>query len=141
MQVLLQEKPATAITSQDARRFERVQAVAQDLKGLLEHNNSAFDDEIIQRQMELMERWMECYRSNLVTPNTFSETSTALITDMRGRLKLAVEEQQRLEGEGGNPSTKEQVEKSEETLKAIRRSEKLLQEIETLFPNSNVNKQ
>jgi hypothetical protein len=118
---------------QDDPQFIRVQSLAQELKQLLEHNDTTFDDDIIRRQMELLERWMECYCAHLVAPDTFSETASALISDMRGRLKLSVEEQQRLEGEGGVPSSKEQLEKDEDMLRAIRRSQKLLTEVETLF--------
>jgi hypothetical protein len=118
-----------------------VRALTDELKQLLEHNNTAFDDEIIRRQMELLGNWMECYRTNLVAPATFSETGVALLNDMRARLKLSIEEQQRLEGEGGNPSTKEQVEKTEELLKVIRRSEKLLAEVEALFPEHHMEPQ
>jgi len=114
-------------------RLQWVEALADDLKQLLENNNTAFDDEMIGRQIELVERWIDCYCHNLVAAETFSEASAELLADLRMRLKLAAEELQRLEGEGGNPATEEQMAANEETLKAIRRSEKLLSHIETLF--------
>lgn len=120
-------------TKPDENQLHKVEALVNELKHLLECNDTVFDDEIIGRQMQILETWMECYHSGIIATATFHETSTALLTDLRGRLKLAAEELQRLEGEGGNPASKEQVEKNEGLNKAIRRSEKLISNIEELF--------
>jgi|GEM_PF-4389214 len=114
-------------------QLERVQALTGELKQLLGRDNSAFDDEIVHHQIDLLEYWMDCYRRNIITVGTFSGVSIALLNDLRARLKLAAEELQRLEDEGGNPATKEQAKKTDEVVKAVRRSEKLLSNIEELF--------
>lgn len=119
------------------QQLQQVETLIDELKHLLEENDSVFDDEIICRQIDLLEHWMGCYRDGLIDSDTFSSASTALLGDLRTRLKLAEEEIQRLEDEGGASTNKEQIEENEELLQAIRRSEKLLANIEGLFPSTN----
>jgi len=107
-------------------QWQRMKALADDLKQLVERNNSVFDDENIRRQIAVLERWMDHYCRDLVTAETFYETSAALLADLGSRLKLTTEERQRLEGEGGLPATREQAEQNEEMLKTIRRIETIV---------------
>lgn len=130
------EPEAGSATSRE-HQLRRVETLTGELKQLLERNNSVFDDEIIHRQISLLEHWMDCYHRGLVTADTFSGASVALVSDLQTRLKLAEEEIQRLEDEGGATANKEQIEENEALLQAIRRSEKLITSIETLFPNSH----
>jgi hypothetical protein len=135
-----EHKPAERKSTQakpDTLKLQQVQIVTDELKRLLQNNNTAFDDEVIRRQVDLLEHWMDCYRRDLFNVDTFSEASTALISDLRARLKLAAEEVQRLEDEGWAVPNREQLEENEEMLRAITRSEQLLMNIEELFSIKN----
>ena len=134
MQDIMARRPKgyEARPKQNPAQLQRMQELLEEMKCLMERNDSIFDDESVRREMTMLERWMESYRSDLVSMDTFCETSVLLLADLRTRLKLAAEELQRLEGEGGNPASKEQVDKNEQLLKAVRRSEKLFLNIEEL---------
>jgi len=103
------------------------------LKRLLVKYESALEQEGIREQVEILERWMESYRRGLSAACKISENGPALLTEMKKRLKLAADELQRLEGEGGNPASKEQTTQIEELLKASRRIEQVLPNIEHIF--------
>ena len=96
------------------------------LKDLLALDLNTFGDKNISRELEVLGRWNAYYHKNLVTLEAFSETCMIVLANLRDRLKLALEEMQRLEGEGGPTASKEQVEKNEALVKAIRRIETLL---------------
>jgi hypothetical protein len=131
------EEHKSAKSKPDTLKLQQVQIVTDELKRLLQNNNTAFDDEVIRRQVDLLEHWMDCYRRDLFNVDTFSEASAALISDLRARLKLAGEEVQRLEDEGWAVPNREQLEENEEMLRAIARSEQLLLNIEELFSIKN----
>ncbi len=120
-----------------SEQLERVELLIDELKQLLDRHNSAFDDEVIHRHIILLEHWVECYQQDTVGIDTFTEASIKLLNDLSGRLKFAAEEMQRLEGEGGNPASREQDRQIDDMVKAVRRSQKLIADIAGLFANIN----
>ena len=115
-----------------------VEELDNEMKRLLVKHEGVLNDEGIRRNVEVLERWLESYRRGLVAAHKISETGSGWLGDLRDRLKLAAEEMQRLEGEGGNPSSKEQAEKIEELLKAVRRIDAVIPNVQHLFCNEQL---
>lgn len=125
---ITQERPRSAEkqAEYDSSQVQEIETLIDELKHLMSRKIGAFEDENVHRELEVLERWRDCCHKGLVTPEAFAETSTVLLTTLHDRLKLAAEEMQRLEGEGGPPASREQVEKAEHLLRAIRHIEKIL---------------
>lgn len=119
------------------QQLAEAEELTNELKRLLVRYESALEQEGIRQQVETLERWMESYRRGLNAARKLSENGMPLLTEMRERLKLAADELQRLEGEGGNPATKEQAAQAEEFLKASRRIDQVLPNIEHIFSNAD----
>ena len=115
------------------QQFSEAEELTNELKRLLVHYESALEQEGIREQVETLKRWMESYRRGLSAAQKISENGASLLTEMRQRLKLAADELQRLENEGGNPANKEQTVQAEEFLKASRRIDHVLPNIEHIF--------
>ena len=115
------------------QQLGEAEALTNELKRLLVRYESTLEQEGIREQVETLERWMESYRRGLSAARKISENGTGLFIEMRERLKLAADELQRLEGEGGNPASKEQATQVEEFLKVSRRIEQVLPNIEHIF--------
>jgi lysyl-tRNA synthetase class I len=113
--------------------LKNVEEMTNELKRLLVKNEKALDEHDTRHEVEVIERWMESYRRGLSAAHKLSETGTTWLVDLRDKLKLAADELIRLEGEGGNPSNKEQVERTEELLNAVRRIDKVLPEMQHMF--------
>jgi len=130
-----QEMPAPDDASHAALDLQLSEAeeLTNQLKRLLVRYESALEQEGIRQQVETLERWMESYRRGLAAARKITENGASLLTQMRQRLKLAAEELQRLEGEGGNPASKEQAIEAEEFLKASRNIDQVLPNIEHIF--------
>ena len=129
-EIFLVQKPETAISQQLAEAEE----LTNELKRLLVRYESALEHEGIRDQIEILERWMESYRRGLSAAHKIAENGPAWLTELREKLKFAADELQRLEGEGGNPATKEQSAQAEDFLKASRRIENVIPSIEQIFP-------
>jgi len=103
-----------------------VDILAHELDRLLARYKPALKQEGIDRQVENLKRWLESNRNDFGADRQISETGNAWLVDLRDGLKLAAEERQRLEGEGGIPANKEQAEENEELLRVLRRIEHIL---------------
>lgn len=107
--------------------------LTNDLKRLLVKYENALEQEGIRGEVETLERWMESYRRGLSAARKISEKGTHWLTELRERLKLAAEELQRLENEGGNPLDKSQAVQAEEYLRASLRIDKVIPNMESMF--------
>ncbi len=121
----------TELTSQ--QKLQEAEELTNELKRLLVKYEIALDEEGIRHEVEILERWMESYRRGIAAANKISDTGLEWLSTLRDRLRLAAEERQRLEGEGGNPASKKQAETTEELLNAARRIDKVLPNIEHIF--------
>lgn len=122
----------------DQQLFEAEQ-LTNDLKRLLVKYENALEQEGIRQQVETLERWMESYRRGLSAARKISEKGTTWLTELKDRLKLAAEEINRLEGEGGNPLDKNQAVQAEEYLRASLRIDKVIPSMENIFHCENDN--
>lgn len=113
--------------------LEEVEHLANEMKRLLVRHEFALEHEGIRHQMETLERWMESYRRGLAAANKLSANGATWLGELRDQLKFAADEILRLEGEGGNPATGEQAVQAEELIKAVRRIDKVLPNIEHMF--------
>ncbi len=117
--------------------LEEVEALTNELKRLLVRHETLLEQEGIKHQIEVLERWMESYRRGLAAAYKLSQNGITWLNDLRERLKLAADELQRLEGEGGNPATAEQIAKAEELIKAIHRIDEVAPSVEHIFCHEN----
>jgi hypothetical protein len=101
-------------------------AVTHALERLLTRHQPVLKEEGMDRQVQNLKRWLEDNREHFAAAKNFPETGNAWLSDLCDSLKLAVEERQRLESEGGLPATQEQDEQNEELLNTVRRIEKIL---------------
>lgn len=115
------------------QQFAEAEELTNELKRLLVRNESTLEHEGLKEQVETLERWMESYRRGLSAARKISENGASLLTQMRDKLKLAADELHRLENEGGNPPSKEQAAQAEDFLKASRRIDRVLPNIEHIF--------
>jgi hypothetical protein len=115
------------------QQFSDAEQLTNELKRLLVRYEGALEQEGIRHEVETLERWMESYRRGLSAARKISEKGTSWLTDLRERLKLAAEELQRLEGEGGNPLDKNQAVQAEEFLKASLRIDKVIPNLDSMF--------
>jgi hypothetical protein len=123
-------KPQASATDRELHKqeWECINTLATELKTLLERHSALLKEEGVRRQMEKLEHWVEEQQKGPAPACVISDASMAWLSDLRDRLKMSAEEMQRLEGEGGNPPTKEQDEKMAELLKTIRRIEQIIDE-------------
>ncbi|MBY0407939.1 MAG: hypothetical protein K2Q01_09625, partial [Rickettsiales bacterium] len=108
---------STSVTALEQQLCE-AEHLTNDLKRLLVKYEHALEQEGIRHEVETLERWMESYRRGLSAAHKISQKGMGWLTDLRERLKLAAEELQRLENEGGNPLDKNQAVQAEEYLRA-----------------------
>lgn len=100
--------------------------LVQEMRRLLVYSEKAFDDDSVKQRAQALERWLESYRRGLSAVQKIAKNSDAFLHEMRERLKLAMEELQRLEDEGGaTPATADQKQRMEDITRAIRRIDHL----------------
>lgn len=102
--------------------------LAGELKRLLIRHDGVLAEEGVHKEMQQLEEWLESQRKGPVPANIISGTGMSWLIALRDKLKLSADEAIRLEGEGGNPSTKEQAAKMDELLRTIRRMDKIIDE-------------
>lgn len=105
-----------------------VLALAAELRILLVRHNDILKEEGVRREMQQLEHWLEIGHKGPAPDSIISEGGICWLIGLRDRLKLSADEAIRLEGEGGNPSTKEQIEKTENILKTVRRIDRIIEE-------------
>jgi hypothetical protein len=127
------DQPTLDTVNPITQQIAEVEELTNDLKRLLVKYENALEQEGIRHQVETLERWMESYRHGLSAARKISQNGTSWLTELRARLKLAADELQRLEGEGGNPASKEQTAQAEDFLKASRRIDQVIPNIESIF--------
>lgn len=100
--------------------------LAGELKRLLIRHDGVLAEEGVHKEMQQLEEWLESQRKGPVPASIISISGMTWLTSLRDKLKLSADEAIRLEGEGGNPSTKEQAEKMNDLLRTIRRMDKII---------------
>lgn len=109
------------------------EALGNDLKRILVRSEGALAQGDVKTNVEQLERWIESYRRGLSAAQKISDNGIDMLHKTRDKLKLALEELQRLEDEGGNPPSKEHAGDSEELASAIRRIDRLIPTVEQSF--------
>ncbi len=119
----------------EKQQLHEVTTLAAEIARLLVRDEAILKEEGVRKEMQQLEDWLEAERKGPAPAGIVSESGIAWLTGLRDRLKLSAQEAQRLEGEGGNPSSKDQVEKTEALLKTIRRIDKIIDESSVAQPH------
>lgn len=122
------QAPATA-----AEALKEAEEMVKVMRRLLVRYENTLEHEGLRSQIETLERWMQDYRRGLEAAKEISDHATEWVNSARDQFKLAADELHRLESEGGNPLTREQVKESEDLMKAARKLEAMMPQIEKLF--------
>lgn len=109
-------------------QLHEVTALVAELRQLQVRYNTILSQEGLCDELQLLEDWLDTQRKGPVPASIISESGISWLSTLRDKMKLSADEAQRLEGEGGNPSSKEQIEKIEEMLKAVRRIDRIIDE-------------
>lgn len=109
------------------------EALCNDLKRILVRCEQALIKGDAKDNIEKLERWIESYRRGLAAAQKISDNGTEMLSKARDQLCLARDELFRLEDEGGNPPSKEQLHEGEDLSSAIQRIDKLLPVVEQSF--------
>jgi hypothetical protein len=112
----------------EQKQLHDVTTLAAELKSLLVRHSAVLKQEGVRNEMQRLEDWLETERKGPAPAGIISESGVAWLSKLRDKLKLSVEEAQRLESEGGNPCSDEQSEKTEDLLKTIRRIDAIINE-------------
>ena len=112
--------------------------LGNELKQLLVRSQFELIKGDAREQVEQLERWIESYRRGLSAALKISNSGIDMLSKARAQLKLALDEQLRLEDEG-SPSTKEQSAQTEGLAAAVRRMDKLIPVIEQSFQSPSDN--
>ncbi|MBV8939867.1 MAG: hypothetical protein JO089_08550 [Alphaproteobacteria bacterium] len=123
----------TALQSQLAQ----VEALTNELKRVLVHHEDTLEEEGIREQISTLERWAESYRRGLAAAGKISEKAPVWLSELKEKLKLAADELNRLEAEGGNPPSREQIAKADDLLSAMSHIDKVIPAVEHIFPEGD----
>ncbi len=131
--------PAGAMTP--SKELADVESLGAELKRLLVSHEDVLAEEGVDAEMRILERWVESYRRGLSAAQKISEKGLAWLAALSNHLKLASEELQRLEGEGGNPLSREQMEKTEQLRATLKRIDALWPELQQIFAKPEITSQ
>jgi hypothetical protein len=121
-------KEKIADNALEKQQLHDVTTLAAELRRLLVRHHDVLKAEGVRKEMERLEDWLETERKGPAPAGIISESGVTWLKNMRDKLKLSAEEAQRLEGEGGNPSSQEQANRNEDLLKTIRRIDEIINE-------------
>ena len=130
--------PPPVELASEQKPFEQPLAeVGELVKGmqkLLVKGETAIEhDQNLKKEMETLERWIESYRRGLSAANKITTAGCDIVKDIKDRLKLAIDEMQRLEDDGGQTADRKDAAKLDELTKTLRALEKLIPSIENTF--------
>lgn len=110
-----------------------VETLCNDLRHMLVRSEQVLIKGDAHSTVERIERWIESYRRGLSAAQKVSDNGVGMLKKARDQLSLSLEEQLRLEDEGGNPPTREHAGDVEEITRAIRSIDQLLPLMEQSF--------
>jgi len=130
-----EKKPPAASTADSYQQcMTQVESLTRELHKLLINHENILEREGIRHEVETLARWLETYRHGLSAAHKISENSTYWLFDFRNKLRLAAQELQRLEDEGGSVAASgKQAKEPDELLKAVGRIDEILPSIQHLF--------
>ena len=103
-----------------------VAMLAAEIKRLLMCHGTILREEGIRKEMRQLEEWLETERKGTAPVSIISKSGASWLVNLRNTLKLSAEEAQRLEGEGGHPSSRDQTQKIEDLLGVVRRIDEII---------------
>ncbi len=131
--IVTNEMPSEVPPLSQPITLEEAELLGLDLKKLLVRSQNELVRGNARDKVEQLERWVESYRRGLSAAYKISHSGVGMLIEARDQLRLALEEQLRLEDEGGNPATKEQAAQVEQLTAAVRRMDRLIPLIEGSF--------
>lgn len=82
--------------------IHQVEILTQNVRGLIRDCDDVLTSEGLQYQIETLERCVDYYRRGILAAKIINEFGGGWLQDMQARLRKAVDEQHRWDGEGGN---------------------------------------
>jgi len=130
---MLQAEHSNEICGTSIPELDEAEALANDLKHLLVRSEKELIHGDAREHIEKIERWVESYRRGLAAAQKISDSGVEMLHKTRDQLALALQEQLRLEDEGGNPASKDQSVQVEQLSSAVRRIDRLIPILEHSF--------
>jgi len=130
---MLQAEKSQNICGTSVPELDEAEALANDLKHLLVRSEKELIHGDARADVEKVERWVESYRRGLSAAQKISDNGVDMLKKTRDQLALALEEQLRLEDEGGNPASKDQSAQIDQLTSAVRRIDRLIPILEQSF--------
>jgi len=128
-------KEKIADNALEQKKLHDITTMAASLKRILVRHGDVLKEEGVRKEMQRLEEWLEAERKGHAPVCVISQGGISWLSILRDRLKFSVDEAIRLEGEGGNPSTKDQIEKTEDLLKTIRRIDAIIDDSSVAQPH------
>lgn len=112
----------------EKNHLQDVSVLAAEINRLLVRYNDMLKEGGIRKEMRRLEDWLEAERKGPAPASIISASGLTWLCSIRDKLKLAADETLRLEGEGGQPMSKEQNEKTQDLLKVARKIDVIINE-------------
>ncbi|MBW8882756.1 MAG: hypothetical protein JF615_15450 [Asticcacaulis sp.] len=114
--------------------LQEAEELGHSLKKLLVRSRNELVKGDAREKVEQLERWVESYRRGLSAAHKISTSGVEMLTQARNQLHLALEEQLRIEDEGGcTAEVCDQTDQIEQLNAAIRRMDRLIPVVEDNF--------
>jgi len=113
--------------------MSEAEELGNNLKNLLVRSEKELISGDAREHVERLERWVESYRRGLSAAQKISDNGTDMLKKTRDQLALTLEEQLRLEDDGGNVANKDQAAQIEQLSSAVRRIDRLIPVVEQSF--------
>ena len=105
----------------ERQKLHELTTLVAEIKRLLVRHDTPLQDADVSREMQSLEEWLEQERKGPAPAGSISLGALAWLESLRNRVKMAAEEAQRFESEGGTIPTGEQAQRIENLVKTMQR--------------------
>lgn len=121
-------KERVASNALEKNHLQDVTVLAAEINRLLVRYSDMLKEGGIRKEMRQLEDWLETEKKGPAPAAIISASGLTWLCSIKDKLKLTADEALRLEGEGGQPMSKEQYEKTQELLKIVRKIDAIINE-------------
>lgn len=113
--------------------LDETEALCNSLKHVTVRSGDALDRGDAMEGIAQLERWVESYRRGLSAAQKISSAGVEMLQATRDKLAYTLEERLRLDDEGGNAPSPEQIAETNELAQAVKRVDRLLTTFQEYF--------